>query len=300
MLPSPSKPEGQRRMNVSIHGETTASELQDRVTELIEQQTAVSEVLRAIANSPHDLQPIFDAILDSATRLCRADVCSLRLSEESGLRRVAMRGDPLSVSQMWSSFPALAEKGSLLSQLTTPRLPNHFPDLTALESHRRDFWTTVVNAGFRSGLIVPLLNDNKIVGTINLFRKQLQPFTDREISLFMDFAAEATIVRESSRRKRQYCEAQIALAHANRIATIGQLTASIAHELNQPLTAVAAHGGAVLRWLARQPPGIDEARNSVEHMIKDADRATHIIGGLRDLTKQNAASRSRGPKRGDR
>jgi signal transduction histidine kinase len=287
MLPSPSKPEGQRRMNVSIHGETTASELQDRVTELIEQQTAVSEVLRAIANSPQDLQPIFDAILDSATRLCRADVCSLRLSEESGLRRVAMRGDPLSVSQMWSSFPALAEKGSLLSQLTTPRLPNHFPDLTALESHRRDFWTTVVNAGFRSGLIVPLLNDNKIVGTINLFRKQLQPFTDREISLFMDFAAEATIVRESSSRKRQYCEAQIALAHANRIATIGQLTASIAHELNQPLTAVAAHGGAVLRWLARQPPGIDEARNSVEHMIKDADRATHIIGGLRDLTKQN-------------
>src|ERR1700677_1200023 len=235
MLPSPSKPEGQRRMNVSIHGETTASELQDRVTELIEQQTAVSEVLRAIANSPQDLQPIFDAILDSATRLCRADVCSLRLSEESGLRRVAMRGDPLSVSQMWSSFPALAEMGSLLSQLTTPRLPNHFPDLTALESHRRDFWTTVVNAGFRSGLIVPLLNDNKIVGTINLFRKQLQPFTDREISLFMDFAAEATIVRESSRRKRQYCEAQIALAHANRIATIGQLTASIAHELNPPL-----------------------------------------------------------------
>jgi len=51
---------------------------------------------------------------------------------------------------------------------------------------------------------------------------------------------------------------------------------------------VAAHGGAVLRWLARQPPGIDEARCSVEHMIKDADRATHIIGGLRDLTKQNA------------
>ena len=81
-------------MNESIHGEGTASEPQDRLTELIEQQTAISEVLRAIANSPHDLQPIFDASLDSATRLCRADIGSLRLSEESGFRRVALQRGP--------------------------------------------------------------------------------------------------------------------------------------------------------------------------------------------------------------
>src|SRR6266699_5145302 len=98
-------------MNESIHGERAASELQDRVTELVEQQTAISEVLRAIANSPHDLQPIFDAILDSATRLCRADLGTLRLSEEGGFRRVAIRWDPLLVSRMWSSFPVLADKG---------------------------------------------------------------------------------------------------------------------------------------------------------------------------------------------
>jgi hypothetical protein len=81
-------------VHVSGHGERTASELQDRVTELIEQQTAISEVLRAIASSPHDFQPIFDAILDSATRLCRADIGSLGLSEEGGLRRVALGGTP--------------------------------------------------------------------------------------------------------------------------------------------------------------------------------------------------------------
>src|ERR1700741_2865221 len=104
-------------MNKRIHRERTASEPQDRVTELIKQQTAISEVLRAIASSPHDLQPIFDAVLDSATRLCRADIGSLRLSEEGGLRLVAVGGDALFVSQVWSSAPVLAEKGSFVSRL---------------------------------------------------------------------------------------------------------------------------------------------------------------------------------------
>src|SRR5271166_5166262 len=167
-------------MNESIHGERTASELQDRVTELIEQQAAISEVLRAIASSPHNLQPIFDAILDSATRLCRADIGSLCLSEESGLRRVAVRGDPLLVSQAWSSFPMVARKGSFLSRLAASKLPTHIPDLTALEGDRRDdYWITLMNLGLRTGLFLPLLNDNEIVGLIKLSRKHLQPFTDK-------------------------------------------------------------------------------------------------------------------------
>src|SRR6266403_2383881 len=115
------------RMNDGFHEERTTSEPEDRVTELTDQQTAISEVLRAIANSPHDLQPIFDAILDSATRLCRADLGGLRLSEESGLRRVAVRGDPLFVSQALSSVPGFEEKGSFLGRLAARRLPPTSP-----------------------------------------------------------------------------------------------------------------------------------------------------------------------------
>ena len=103
-------------MNENFHGKRATYEPQDRVTELVEQQTAISDVLRASASSPHDLQPIFDAILDSATRLCRADAGSLRLSEEGGLRLVAVRGDPLLVSRGQSLFPVLVEQGSFLSR----------------------------------------------------------------------------------------------------------------------------------------------------------------------------------------
>src|SRR5580700_7813786 len=265
--------EGLLRMNENIYGEKTASEPQDRVTELIDQQTAISEVLRAIASSPHDLQPIFDAILDSATRLCRADIGSLRLSEEGGLRRVAIRGG--SVSQVLSVSPVRAEKESIFGRLAASRLPTHIPDLTAIEGDLRDdLWINAVNAGYRTALFVPLLKDNEIIGLITLGRKQVQPFTDKQISLFRDFAAQATIALESTRRERQYREAQMALAHANRVATMGQLTASITHEVNQPLAATRIYAAAALRFLDKSPPDVAEGREALTCIVNETGRAS--------------------------
>jgi signal transduction histidine kinase len=286
MLPSLSKPGELLRMNESIYGERTASELQDRVSELIEQQTAISEVLHAIASSPHDLQPIFDAILDSATRLCRADVCSLRLSEESGLRRVAIRGDPLLVSQALS-FPVLAEMGSHLSRIATSRLPTHIPDFAAVEGDLRDdFWKAVVNAGFRTSLFVPLLKDDEIVGIVTLGRKHVRPFTDREISLFRDFAAQAAIALEITRRERQYREMQSELAHANRVATMGQLTASIAHEIKQPIATARNNAAAALRFLDKSPPDVAEVREALTCVVDDTDRANDVVDRIGCLIKK--------------
>jgi signal transduction histidine kinase len=274
-------------MNESIHEQSPASEPQDRVTELIGQQTAISEVLRAIASSPHDMQPIFDAILDSATRLCRADIGSLRLSEEGGHRLVAVRGDPLLVSQVWSSFPVLVEKGSLPDRLAASGLPTHIPDMTVIEGDLLDdFGITVVNASFRTILAVPLLKDNEIVGIIGLGRKQVEPFTDRQISLFRDFAAQATIALEITRRERQYREAQIALAHANRVATMGQLTASITHEVNQPITAAVTYALAARRYLGADPPNFREVDDALSLIIKEGNRAGDVVERIRALIKK--------------
>jgi PAS domain S-box-containing protein len=254
--------------------------------ELIEQQTAISEVLRAIANSPHDLQPIFDAILDSATRLCRADMGSLRLFEESGLRLVAVRGDPLVVSQVRSSF-AMLDKESFLGRLATSRLPAHIPDLTALEGdHRGDLWVAAAKAGHRTALFVPLLKDDELVGIISLGRTQVRPFTDKQISLFRDFAAQAAIALESTRREWQYREAQMALAHANRVATMGQLTASITHEVNQPITAAVTYASAARRFLSANPPKFRDVDDALAQIVKEGKRAGEVVERVRALIKK--------------
>ena len=103
-----------------------------------------------------------------------------------------------------------------------------------------------------------------------------------------DFAAQATIALEATRRERQLRELQTALAHVNRVTTMGQLAASIAHELKQPLAAMMINGNTSLRWLAKDPPELDEVRQSVELMIKDGNRAAAVIERIHGLVKKSA------------
>jgi C4-dicarboxylate-specific signal transduction histidine kinase len=191
------------------------------------------------------------------------------------------------VSEVLSTFPVLAERGGYLSRLAASRLPTHIPDLTALEGDLRDdHWTAGVNAGLRTRLIVPMLKDEEIVGTITLGRKQVQPFTHKQISLFRDFAAQATIALESTRRERQYREMQSELAHANRVATMGQLTASIAHEIKQPMAATRTNAAAALRFLDKSPPDVAEVREALAWIVNDADRARDVVDRIGSLIKK--------------
>ena len=98
---------------------------------------------------------------------------------------------------------------------------------------------------------------------------QVQPFTDKQISLFMDFAAQAAIAWEITRRERQLREIQMELAHVNRVATIGQLTASITHEVNQPLASARNNLTAALNFVDRTPPDLAEVKEALACAVKD-------------------------------
>lgn len=100
-------------------------------------------------------------------------------------------------------------------------------------------------------------------------------------------------ITERRRTAEVFRETQMELAHANRVATMGQLTASIAHEVNQPIAAVRINAGAALRFLAGSPPDLTEVREALESIINDVDRASAIIDRIRDHVKK-------APRRKDR
>jgi signal transduction histidine kinase len=268
-------------MNKSNHGERTVSEPRDRVTELIEQQATISELLRAIANSPHDLQPIFDTILDSATHLCRADGGILRLIEKEGLCLVAQK-----VRNYLP--PTIVEHGSYLGRLIAGGTLVHVPDILALE-HFREGEPTVVAAakgGVRTFLFVPMLRNDDVIGLLGIWREQVEPFTDKQIELVTDFAAQATIALESTRRERQYREMQSELAHANRVTIMGQLTASIAHEIKQPIATARNNASAALNFLEKSPPDVAEVREALTCIVNDTDRASDVVDRIGSLIKK--------------
>jgi PAS domain S-box-containing protein len=103
----------------------------------------------------------------------------------------------------------------------------------------------------------------------------------------LEFVGAVMDVTAAKRAEEAVHKAQSELAHATRMTTLGELTAWIAHEVKQPLTAIVLGGTACLRWLAREPPAMDEARSSVEHMTGEAERANDIINRIRAMAKNS-------------
>ena len=106
------------------------------------------------------------------------------------------------------------------------------------------------------------------------------------VSFVLDLTERKRAEAEARESERRYREMQTELAHANRVATTGQLTASIAHEVNQPIAAAVTNAQAALRWLDARPPNLNEVRHALARIVRDAHRAGDIIGRIRNLIKK--------------
>src|SRR6516225_6003249 len=389
------------------------TELQKKLAEVLRQRAAISEVLRAIASSPHDLQPIFDTILDNAVHLCRSEGGLCSLTEEIGFRLVAYKWCP--AASYVPPPPKLLEYGSFLGRLFGSRSPVHIPDLAThheLNSAGEAEREYVSKSAARTTLIVPMLRNDELIGTLGLARRRIEPFTEKEIELVTDFAAEAAIaleitrreqaLRDSERRSRsaidgipgfvgilapngeieavnrqileynglsleeqkqwdtngtvhpddlprlsevftksiaagvpfeaearlrrfdgeyrcfdvravpirddsgritrwyvlltdiedrkqalaQLQQMQSDFAHMNRVSVMGELAASLSHEILHPIATARNNARAGIRFLELNPPNLGEAREAFGCVVRDADRAKDIVGRMRDQIKK--------------
>jgi C4-dicarboxylate-specific signal transduction histidine kinase len=136
-----------------------------------------------------------------------------------------------------------------------------------------------------------MLRNDELIGMLGLARWRIEPFTEKEIELVTDFATEAAIALEVTRRERELRELQMQLAHTNRLVTMGELSASITHEVKQPIASARNNVIAALNFLRRNPPDLQEVTEALAAAVKDADRVDAIVGRMRALM-QKASPRS--------
>ncbi len=223
--------------------------------EALERQTATAEVLQVINASPGDLAPVFDAMLEKATRICEAGFGTLYLREGEAFRAVAMHG----VSPAFAETRrGLIQPGpnTALALVAQTKSTVHMEDIRTQQAYaERDPMAvaSVERGGFRTLLAVPMLKESELIGVFSIYRQEVRPFTKNQITLVTTFADQAVIAIENVRlitETREALERQTATAEVLQVinASPGDLAPVFEAVLEKALRLCAASFGHVFRY----------------------------------------------------
>ncbi|MGA9523843.1 MAG: GAF domain-containing protein, partial [Myxococcaceae bacterium] len=216
-----------------------------READALEQQTATANILRIIASSPADIQPVFDTILDNATHLCGAARGGLFLFDGDSFRAASMRGATPASLEYHTGRAIRPGPLSALGRIIHERRPVHIHDLMDDPAYREGdpLRRAVVDLeGMRTLVMVPLLKGERLVGAIGVHRREVRPFGDAQIALLQAFADQAVIAIENV---RLFNETQEALEQQTATSEILRVIASSPTDLQPVMEAVAENAARV-------------------------------------------------------
>jgi PAS domain S-box-containing protein len=267
---------------------TERKSLEAQLRESLDQQTATSEVLRVIYSSPGELEPVFTAMLENATRICEANFGVLFRFNDDFVEATAMLGVPTAFAEFLQGGPFIPDPGTGLGRVARTKQAVHILDARAEQEvwvERDPYFVTATElSGTRTLLVVPMLNEDKLVGAIAIYRQEVRPFSEKQIELVTNFANHAVIAIEKLRLLNELRDKSHELEQASQHKS--QFLARMSHELRTPLNAIIGLTEMMLTHATRF--GAEKVQEPLHRVHSAGTHLLDLINEVLDLSKIEA------------